>query len=157
VRLPLLLLAPIAVAYENEMYGTDAGRRSTWRQDRYSPCSRTEAGRYLAFLASLGYQLAPIEQAVVDGEPYTGDTLGDQLAGESADDPGTDEPAGDPRTEGTGADDTSIGTGTQDDQGATDTRTEGGAHVGETSTEADGSAGDGETPADVSGDTASEG
>jgi ParB-like chromosome segregation protein Spo0J len=83
VRLPLLMLAPIAVAYESEMYGTDAGRRATWRQDRYSPCSRTEAGRYLSFLASLGYQLSPIEQAVADGEAYTGDSLGDTLTDES--------------------------------------------------------------------------
>jgi ParB family transcriptional regulator, chromosome partitioning protein len=53
-RLPLLMLAPIAVAYEGEMDGADASRRATWREDRYSPCSRQEAGRYLAFLASLG-------------------------------------------------------------------------------------------------------
>jgi ParB family chromosome partitioning protein len=72
-RLPLLMLAPIAVAYEGEMFGADANRRATWREDRYSPCSRQEAGRYLSFLASLGYQLSPIEQAVADDVPYTGD------------------------------------------------------------------------------------
>jgi ParB family chromosome partitioning protein len=73
-RLPLLMLAPVVAAYEREMYGTDASRRATWREDRYSPCSRNDAGRYLAFLAGLGYPLAPIEQAVAAGVPYTGDT-----------------------------------------------------------------------------------
>lgn len=73
-RLPLLMLAPIAVAYEGEIYGADASRRSTWRTDKYSPCPRTDAGRYLTLLASLGYQMSAIEHAVADGEPYTGDT-----------------------------------------------------------------------------------
>jgi ParB family chromosome partitioning protein len=76
-RLPLFMLAPIAVAYEGEMTGADASRRGTWRTDRYSPCPRTDAGRYLAFLANLGYQLSAIEQAVADGVPYTGDALDD--------------------------------------------------------------------------------
>jgi hypothetical protein len=73
VRLPLLMLAPIAAAYESEMSGADATRRATWRGDRYSPCPRRDAGHYLTFLASLGYPLTPIEQAVADGRPYTGD------------------------------------------------------------------------------------
>ena len=72
-RLPLLMLAPVITAYEHEIAGTDDGRRGTWRQDRYSPCPRTQAGAYLAFLAALGYELSPIEQAVADGVPYTGD------------------------------------------------------------------------------------
>jgi ParB family transcriptional regulator, chromosome partitioning protein len=72
-RLPLLMLAPVLVAYEGEMYGSDATRRSTWRESRYSPCPRKDAGRYLAFLASLGYPLSVIEQAVADDSPYTGD------------------------------------------------------------------------------------
>jgi ParB family chromosome partitioning protein len=73
VRLPLLMLAPIVAAYEGAMSGTEAAR-STWRADRYSPCPRPDAGRYLAFLASIGYHLSVIEQAVADGVPYTGDT-----------------------------------------------------------------------------------
>ena len=73
VRLPLLMLAPIAAAYEAAMSGTEAAR-STWRADRYSPCPRPDAGRYLAFLASIGYHLTVIEQAVADGVPYAGDT-----------------------------------------------------------------------------------
>ncbi len=83
-RLPLLMIAPIAVAYESEMSGADANRRATWREDRYSPCSRQEAGKYLSFLASLGYPLAPIEQAVADDVPYTGDTSTDPDPAEPA-------------------------------------------------------------------------
>jgi hypothetical protein len=61
--------------------------RNTWRTDnRYSPCPRTQAGEYLAFLASIGHTLIPIEQAVTDGVPWTGDTPSDTLT-ESADDP----------------------------------------------------------------------
>jgi ParB family transcriptional regulator, chromosome partitioning protein len=72
-RLPLLMLAPVITAYEREIAGSDDGRRGTWRQDRYSPCPRSQAGIYLAFLAALGYELSSIEQAVADGVPYTGD------------------------------------------------------------------------------------
>jgi ParB family chromosome partitioning protein len=75
-RLPLLMLAPIAAAYEQAM--TEGEGKNTWRPDRYSPCPRQEAGRYLAFLASIGYQLADIEQAVADSMPYTGDTSPDE-------------------------------------------------------------------------------
>jgi ParB family chromosome partitioning protein len=132
-RLPLLMLAPIAVAYESEMYGADAGRRSTWRQDRYSPCSRTEAGGYLAFLASLGYQLSPIEQAVVSGEPYTGDPLGDTLVDEPAEDPdstGTSE-AGTPADPGeTSVGDGTAGTSDAAADSAPSAQTEGTAHGG---------------------------
>jgi ParB family chromosome partitioning protein len=53
---------------------TDAEGRNTWRTDRYSPCPRADAGTYLTFLASLGYPLSAIEQAVADGTPWTGDT-----------------------------------------------------------------------------------
>jgi ParB family chromosome partitioning protein len=70
-RLPLLMLTPIATAYEQAM--TEGEGRNTWRPDRYSPCPRHEAGRYLTFLASLGYQLSGIEQAVADGEPWRSD------------------------------------------------------------------------------------
>jgi ParB family chromosome partitioning protein len=66
------MLAPIVTAYELAM--TEGEGKSTWRPDRYSPCPYTEAGRYLAFLASLGYQLSVIEQDVADSTPYTGET-----------------------------------------------------------------------------------
>jgi ParB family chromosome partitioning protein len=93
-RLPLLMLAPVVAAYEGEMYGTDATRRATWREDRYSPCSRNDAGRYLAFLAGLGYPLAPIEQAVAAGVPYIGDTpINPDSGGPGAADGDDDAPA----------------------------------------------------------------
>jgi ParB family chromosome partitioning protein len=95
-RLPLLMLAPIATAYEQAM--TEGEGTNTWRTDRYSPCPRTEAGHYLAFLASAGYQLSSIEQAVADGTPWTGDSPAEPLPYDSGtagpgDEPG---PAGQP-------------------------------------------------------------
>lgn len=98
-RLPLLMLAPIAVTYEYAM--TEGLGRATWRTDHtYSPCPRTEAGHYLTFLASLGHQLTPIERAVVDGVAYTGDDQEDQLAAEESNaaagqEPSSVEPEGD--------------------------------------------------------------
>jgi ParB family transcriptional regulator, chromosome partitioning protein len=75
------MLALVAAAYEGAMSGTEAAR-STWRTDRYSPCPRPDAGRYLAFLASIGYHLTVIEQAVADGVPYTGDTPAEPIPGD---------------------------------------------------------------------------
>ena len=81
-RVPLLMLGPIVTAFEQAM--TEGEGRNTWRLDRYSPCPRNEAGRYLAFLGTIGYQLSDIERAVAGGEPYTGDTPpGDCLASDS--------------------------------------------------------------------------
>jgi ParB family chromosome partitioning protein len=94
-RLPLLMLAPIAAAYEGAMYGTEAAR-STWRADRYSPCPRPDVGRYLAFLASIGYHLTVIEQAVADGVPYTGDTPAEPIPGDHDADAGGGTSRGDP-------------------------------------------------------------
>jgi ParB family transcriptional regulator, chromosome partitioning protein len=68
-RLPLAQLAVIVTAYEDRMDG-DEGRK-TWRIDqRFTQCDRAEAGTYFRFLASIGYELAPIEQAVADGVPW---------------------------------------------------------------------------------------
>ena len=76
------MLGPVVTAFEQAM--TEGEGRNTWRLDRYSPCPRNEAGRYLAFLGTLGYQLSDIERAVAGGEPYTGDTPpGDCLAADS--------------------------------------------------------------------------
>jgi ParB family chromosome partitioning protein len=94
-RLPLLMLAPLVTAYESEIAG-DGERRATWRQDRFSPCPRADAGAYLAFLASLGYQLTSIEQAVADGTPYTGDTLVNVLGSDSPAGPGPAEDGTEP-------------------------------------------------------------
>ncbi len=79
-RLPLLMLAPIVTAYEQAM--TEGEGKNTWRTDRYSPCPRQAAGRYLSFLASLGYPLSDVEQAVADGIPYTGDSPFGDLPGD---------------------------------------------------------------------------
>jgi ParB family transcriptional regulator, chromosome partitioning protein len=84
-RLPLAILAVIAASYEERMDG-DQGR-FTWRTDRrFTQCPRDDAGAYFRFLASTGYELSLIEQAVADGVPYTGD--------QPADDPGTDDETG---------------------------------------------------------------
>jgi ParB family chromosome partitioning protein len=70
-RLPLLMLGPIVTAYEHAM--TNGEGRNTWRTDRYAPCPLRDAGAYLTFLASVGYELSTIEQALADGTPYTGE------------------------------------------------------------------------------------
>ena len=90
-RLPLLMLGPIVTAYEQAM--TEGEGKNTWRTDRYSPCPRREAAAYLAFLASIGYQLSLIEQALVDDTPYTGDTPPADLASGN---PGPEGPDCDP-------------------------------------------------------------
>jgi len=114
-RLALAALAPVVTAYEHAM--TDAEGRNTWRTDRYSPCPRGDAGTYLAFLASLGYQLSDIEQAVANGSRWTGDapqasTLAD--ASQAAD--SGESPDGDTSNDLGSADpaDGDIGTGTDD-------------------------------------------
>jgi hypothetical protein len=71
-KLPMLSLALIVTSYEEQL-GGDSGKL-TWREDKFSPCGKADAGTYLRFLASLGYELSPIEQAIADGVPYTGDT-----------------------------------------------------------------------------------
>ena len=84
-RLPIAILAVIAASYEERMDG-DQGR-FTWRTDRrYTQCPRDDAGAYFRFLASVGYELSPIEQAVANGIPYIGDQPADDLsaAGEIA-------------------------------------------------------------------------
>jgi len=109
-RLPLLMLGPIVTAYEQAM--TEGEGKNTWRTDRYTPCPRRAAGRYLVFLASVGYRLTVIEQSLVDDQPYTGDNPPESLishdAAAAADEPGT---GGDPATgdPGPGTQDTSGG------------------------------------------------
>ena len=78
-RLPIAILAVIAASYEERMDG-DQGR-FTWRTDRrFTQCPRDDAGVYFRFLTSVGYELSPIEQAVADGIPYTGDQPADDLS-----------------------------------------------------------------------------
>ena len=99
-RLPLVMLGPIATAYEHAM--TDGEGRNTWRTDRYSPCPRTEAASYLRFLASIGYQLSGIEQAVADLTAYTGEAPADDPVTGGPDQPGPDGPAEGPEGPGEG-------------------------------------------------------
>jgi ParB family chromosome partitioning protein len=93
-QLPLLMLAPVVTAYEAAM--TEGEGKNTWRTDRYSPCPRREAGAYLTFLASIGYPLSAIEQALADGVPYTGDLPAGPVLG----DPDEADNAASPATEG---------------------------------------------------------
>ena len=107
-RLPLLMLAPIVTAYEQAM--TDGEGKNTWRTDRYSPCPRLAAGHYLTFLASLGYQLSDIEQAVADGNAYAGDTPpGDPIVGTPDSDTTSQEPEASPASETVPSDSGSAG------------------------------------------------
>ena len=62
--MPLVMLGPIAAAYEHAM--TDGEGRNTWRTDRYSPCPRTEAAGYLKFLVCPVIQDEDV--AVIGGE-----------------------------------------------------------------------------------------
>jgi ParB family chromosome partitioning protein len=98
-RLPLLPLGPVVTAYEQAL--SDA---NTWRTDRYSLCSRRDASRYLMFLASVGYPLAAIEQAVADGHPYAGEDPAEPIPGGSGTtaEPGDEDAAG--QTDGGDAD-----------------------------------------------------
>jgi ParB family chromosome partitioning protein len=105
-RLTVIALASIITAYEHAM--TEGEGRNTWRTDRYSPCPRADAGRYLAFLSDVGYQLSAIEQAVVDGVPWTGEVpLVTVLTGGDESDDRAEEP-------GDGADDAAPADGAAD-------------------------------------------
>jgi hypothetical protein len=110
-RLPLVMFAPVATAFESAMEG-DQGR-NTWRLDRYSLCPREQAAAYFVLLAGLGYQLSVIERAVTTGQPYTGEVppgqaeIGDGHEPEaSADDTEAGSvPAGEPGTDQGDSDD----------------------------------------------------
>lgn len=71
-RLPLVMLASIATAYETGLTAT-SDHNHVWRTDRHAACPRTDAATWLRFLAEVGHTLTPIEQAVADDIPYTGD------------------------------------------------------------------------------------
>jgi ParB family chromosome partitioning protein len=91
-RLPLAMLAPIVAAFEHAM--TDGEGRNTWRTDRYSPCPREQAGGYLRFLASVGYQPSAIEQAVAGQTAYTGEDPAQDQIGTGPDQDGPEGPEG---------------------------------------------------------------
>lgn len=114
-RLPLVLLASIAAAYEHGL-AVAGDHNQVWRTDRYSSCPRTDAATWLRFLAEIGHALTPIEQAVADNVPYTGDDtpagapLGEPLVEVLADDA-----TGDPAD--SGGDTGCVPGGTADPQG----------------------------------------
>ncbi|MFB7085764.1 ParB/RepB/Spo0J family partition protein [Streptomyces sp. NPDC056296] len=98
-RAPQLQFAAIAAVREK------CANRSAWRTDsQRAPWTRTPTGRWFQVLASLGYPLTPIEQAVVDDEPYDPSkkkpraiTSGSES--ETEQEPGTDEEQGEPEAE----------------------------------------------------------
>ncbi|MFF7797455.1 ParB N-terminal domain-containing protein [Streptomyces olivaceus] len=94
-RAPQLQFAAIAAV--REMCAT----RAAWRTDsQRAPWTRTSTGRWFQVLASLGCPLTPIEQSVMDEEPYDPSkkkpraaiASGSELEAEQ--EPGTDEEAG---------------------------------------------------------------
>ncbi|MFF4509015.1 ParB N-terminal domain-containing protein [Streptomyces sp. NPDC001401] len=98
-RAPQLQFAAIAAVREK------CANRSAWRTDsQHAPWTRKPTGRWFQVLASLGYPLTPIEQSVVDEEPYDPSkkkpraiTSGSEPEAEQ--EPGTDEETGEPEAE----------------------------------------------------------
>ncbi|MFF3726868.1 ParB/RepB/Spo0J family partition protein [Streptomyces erythrochromogenes] len=62
-----MAFAAVATAYEKN------AARTVWRTDGLHARAeiRTVTGEYLGWLVSLGYEPSPIEQAVIDGKPYS--------------------------------------------------------------------------------------
>lgn len=80
----MLALAPIVTAYEQQLAGYSGRpndgcgqRTSTWRNDRWSPCTRTDAAAYLKFVIELGakhgFEPSIIERSVAEDFTYRGD------------------------------------------------------------------------------------
>ncbi|MGW1123894.1 ParB N-terminal domain-containing protein [Streptomyces sp. NPDC002526] len=99
-RAPQLQFAAIAAVREKR------SNRSAWRTDsQHAPWNRQPTGRWFRVLASLGYQLTPIEQSVVDEEPYDPTKKKPRVAiasgaePEAEQEPGTDEETGEPEAE----------------------------------------------------------
>ena len=68
-RLALLNFAPYAASFEKRI-----SEVQTWRHDKPQFDTeeiRADARVYLRALGEMGYPLSPIEQAVIDGKPYT--------------------------------------------------------------------------------------
>ncbi len=77
-RFPFGLMAVVATAHEDRVDG-DVDR-AAWRDDqRYTQCDRGEAGVYLRFLESLGYERSPVERAAADGVPCRSEQPEDDL------------------------------------------------------------------------------
>ncbi|MEV7090433.1 ParB N-terminal domain-containing protein [Streptomyces sp. NPDC093085] len=99
-RAPQLQFAAIAAVREK------CANRSAWRTDsQHAPWARKPTGRWFRVLASLGYPLTPIEQSVVDEEPYDPSKKKPRAAitsgsePEAEREPGTDGEASEPEAE----------------------------------------------------------
>ncbi|MGW5401970.1 ParB/RepB/Spo0J family partition protein [Streptomyces sp. NPDC003952] len=99
-RAPQLQFAAIAAVREK------CANRSAWRtDDQHAPWTRKPTGQWFRVLESLGYPLTPIEQSVVDGEPYDPAKKKPRAAITSGTDPeveqepGTDEESSEPEAE----------------------------------------------------------
>ncbi|GAA3162516.1 MULTISPECIES: ParB N-terminal domain-containing protein [Streptomyces] len=94
-RAPQLQFAAIAAVREK------CANRSAWRTDsQYAPWMRKPTGRWFQVLASLGYPLTPIEQSVVDEEPYDPSRKKPRaITSGSEQEPGADEEAGELKAE----------------------------------------------------------
>ncbi|MEE1797178.1 ParB N-terminal domain-containing protein [Streptomyces sp. JV176] len=99
-RAPQLQFAAIAAVRER------CANRSAWRTDsQHAPWTRKPTGRWFQVLAALGYSLTPIEQSVVDEEPYDPTKKKPRAAitsgsePETEQEPGTDEETSEPEAE----------------------------------------------------------
>ncbi|MFD5553737.1 ParB N-terminal domain-containing protein [Streptomyces sp. NPDC127068] len=99
-RAPQLQFAAIAAVREK------SATRSAWRtDDQHAPWARKPTGQWFRVLESLGYPLTPIEQSVVDGEPYdpakkkARAALPSGSEPEADQEPGTDEESSEPEAE----------------------------------------------------------
>lgn len=89
-RAPQLQFAAIAAVREK------CANRTAWRTDsQHSPWTREPAARWFKILESLGYPLTPIEQSVMDGEPYDPTKKKPRTATPSGDGTEVDQQAGD--------------------------------------------------------------
>jgi ParB-like chromosome segregation protein Spo0J len=117
----MLALVPIVTAYEQQLCGyserpndNDGGRTNTWRDARYSPCTRNDAATYLRFIIELGakhgFEPSMIERSVAEDFTYRGDNPEPEEPQEE-----TEEPADDAVVAGITSQDESIAHG---DEGA---------------------------------------
>ncbi|MEV3853023.1 ParB N-terminal domain-containing protein [Streptomyces sp. NPDC050095] len=99
-RAPQLQFAAIAAVREK------CANRSAWRtDDQHAPWTRKPTGRWFKVLESLGYPLTPIEQSVMNDEPYDPTKRKPRAAittggePEADQEPATDEETGEPEPE----------------------------------------------------------
>ncbi|MEW2306990.1 ParB N-terminal domain-containing protein [Streptomyces sp. NPDC006655] len=89
-RLFLFPFMAVVASYEKATGHKD---NRAWRTDSQGPSeyTRKRLGAYLAVLASLGHQVTPIEQAIIDGVSYDGTEHAAKVATETAQESGQDQ------------------------------------------------------------------